>query len=84
MITLQKAPQSDYDLLNANETNSAHKEQDVFPHDKNTNPARLSTFSMTIPLTASPSTPSSNKRSGKRDKLRLQRRQFWAFIQKLH
>ena len=63
---------------------SNHKEQDVFHHDKNTNTARPPTSSMTTPLTASPSSPSSSKKSGKRDELRLRRRQFWAFIQKLH
>merc|ERR1712238_510105 len=42
---------------------STHKEQDVFPHDENTNTARPPTSSMTIPLTASPSSPSSSKKS---------------------
>merc|ERR1712238_382898 len=63
---------------------SNHKEQDVFHHDKNTNTARPPTSSMPTPLTASPSSPSSSKQSGKRDELCLRRRQFWAFIQKLH
>ena len=63
---------------------STDKKQDVLHHDKNTNTARPTTSSMTIPLTASPSSPSSSKKSGKRDEFRLQRRHFWAFIQKLH
>merc|ERR1712238_296479 len=63
---------------------SNHKEQDEFHHDRNTNTARPTTSSMTTPLTASPSSPSSSKKSGKRDEFRLQRRHFWAFIQKLH
>ena len=63
---------------------SNHKEQDVFHHNKNTNTARLPTSSMTIPLTVSPSSPSSSKKSGKRDGFCLQRQHFWAFIQKLH
>ena len=63
---------------------SNHKEQDVFHRDNNMNTDQPSTSSMTIPLTVSPSSPSSYKKSGKRDELCLQQRQFWAFIQKLH
>ena len=59
---------------------STHKKQDIFHHDKNTNNARPLTSLMTIPLTSSPSTPSSSKKSGKKDKFCLQRQQFWAFI----
>ena len=51
---------------------SADKKQDVFHHDKNMNTARPTTSSMTIPLTASPSSFSSLKKSGKRDKFCLQ------------
>ena len=63
---------------------STHKVQDVFPNNKTMNSARLPTFSTTIPPTGFPSSPSSYKKSCKRDELCLQRLQFWAFIQKLH
>ena len=59
---------------------STHNEPDVFPDDKTMNTARPPTSSMTIPLASS---PSSYKKSGKRDDFRLQQRQFGAFIQKL-
>ena len=62
---------------------STHKKQDTFHHDKNTNTARPTTSSMTIPLTAFPFSFSSSKKSGRRDEFCLQRRHFWAFIQKL-
>ena len=59
---------------------SVHKEQDVFLDDTTKNFARPSNSVMTIPLTAS---PSSYKKSGKKDKICLQRQHFWAFTQKL-
>jgi len=60
------------------------KEQDIFPDDTTINTAGPHTVSMTIALVASSSSTSSYKKSGKRNELRLQRQQFWAFIQKLN
>jgi len=59
---------------------STYEEHDVFP---NMNTVRPTTVSMTISSDASPSSTSPHK-AGRRKKLRLQRQQYWVFIQKLH
>ena len=57
-----------------------HEDQAVSP---NTNTALTTTVSMTIPSDATPASTFLHN-PGKRKELRLQRQQFWAFIQKLH
>ena len=61
---------------------STHKEQDIFHHDKNTNTTRPPTSPITIPLTASPSSPSPYKYSTTiRIRLLLDRRlPRWPFL----
>mmetsp|Transcript_55727 Transcript_55727/g.60312 ORF Transcript_55727/g.60312 Transcript_55727/m.60312 type:complete len:142 (+) Transcript_55727:333-758(+) len=49
----------------------------------NTNTMITTTVSTTIPLDSTPA-PTFSHNPGKRKELRLQRQQFWAFIQKLH
>jgi len=57
-----------------------HEEQAISP---NTNTVITTTILMTTPSDAS-SAPTFSHDPGKRKELRLQRQQFWAFIQKLH
>ena len=61
-----------------------HEEQNVFPNDTTTDTLRPPTVLMTIFLAVPPSFTFPYKKYGKRKEIRLQRLQFWAFIQQLH